>query len=360
MFISSLQNNLIMFSLEKPFEEMAIRYASTFFSVARQCLKPVKSEHVLIITDYGSPSHNVALMMARAYYLGLQQKGYNVHLAIQEEKKGFMHVDEHVRNALERLPPKSVVIVCVSNKLGRFGEKRSFRKFCKENGHRFGSASGLKDARNSQFELFVEAMNVNYVRMQKKGRLIKKLLDKGKQIRVWTEAGTELLIDIEGMQAISNDGNYNESGRGGNLPAGEVYIAPKGSRGVNGKLVIDGSLRHEKGSTLISSPVVLEIKEGRIVSVVGDQAQLLLETFETFEARAKYPERVRLIGEFGIGINSNANLMGVALMDEKVEGTAHIGIGSNSWFGGEIKTIFHGDQTFKDPVIYIDGKKLEF
>ncbi len=349
-----------MFSLTKMHEQMVAKHADTFYSVLKQCIKPKVDEKVLIITDYGSSGHNIALMLARGYYLGLLDKKHDVHLVIQEEKKGFMHVDKHVKMSLSMLPEKSVVLVAVSNKLGRFGSGSSFRKFCREKGHRFASATGLRDARNSQFEMFVEAMNVNYTRMQRKGRKIKKLLDKGNEVRVWTKMGTELLIDISEMTSISNDGNYLDYGKGGNLPAGEVYIAPKGYEGVNGKLVIDGSIRHESGSCLLDSPVTLEIEKGKIRKVTGEQAELLVKTFEKFEARAKYPHRVRMIGEFGIGINSNVNLMGVALMDEKVEGTAHIGIGSNSWFGGAIKTIFHGDQTFKDPVIYIDGEKLVF
>ena len=64
------------------------------------------------------------------------------------------------------------------------------------------------------------------------------------------------------------------------------------------------------------------------------------------------------MGELGIGINPGAVLIGSMIMDEKVLGTGHIAIGSNSWFGGDIKTIYHGDQVFKSPVYYLDGKKM--
>jgi leucyl aminopeptidase (aminopeptidase T) len=60
----------------------------------------------------------------------------------------------------------------------------------------------------------------------------------------------------------------------------------------------------------------------------------------------------------GIGINPGALLIGSTIMDEKVLGTAHIGIGSNFWFGGEIKTVFHGDQIFKNPQIFINGERI--
>ena len=39
-------------------------------------------------------------------------------------------------------------------------------------------------------------------------------------------------------------------------------------------------------------------------------------------------------------------------------GTAHIGIGSNYWFGGPIRTIIHLDQVFKNPLFKLDGESL--
>ena len=83
----------------------------------------------------------------------------------------------------------------------------------------------------------MEAMHVNYKRMQKQGDKIKKQLDKAKEIRITTPAGTDVTAHIEDMTAISNTGKYVEAGAGGNMPAGEVYIAPKGMRGVTGKVV---------------------------------------------------------------------------------------------------------------------------
>ncbi len=348
-----------MYFLSKEYKGLIDHHSATFWNVLKTCLKVKKQEKILIITDYGMTNHNLSYLLARGYQKTLEKKGYQVEFLLQDVKKGFMHVDSHIRNALELLPPNNVIIISVSNKLGRFGERRSFRQFSREKGHRFLSASGLKDARNSQFLLFMEAMGVNYSRMQKKGRAIKKLWDKGKTLQIRSELGTDLTIDIEGMEAISNSGEYALLGKGGNLPAGEVYIAPRGMKGVMGKVVLDGSIRHEAGSKLLSSPLTMYIEQGSVVRMEGEDAALMEKTFSTFEARAKYPERVRLIGEVGIGINPGAVLIGLALMDEKVQGTAHVGVGSNAWFGGAIKTIFHGDQTFKNPTFYVDGKKMD-
>ena len=110
---------------------------------------------------------------------------------------------------------------------------------------------------------------------------------------------------------------------------------------------------------LLEKPLTLVVKDGRIVKISGENSKLLEDTFKKFEARAKFPERVRHVAEVAVGINPGAALIGSMIMDEKVLGTGHIAIGSNAWFGGAIKTIFHGDQVFKNPTYYIDGKKMD-
>ena len=346
-----------MFGLKKELAERVERKTSQFYKVLKNCLK-IKNETILIISDYGEKNKRLSAMLAYGYYLAAKSKNLNVELLFQNVKKGFMHADHHVVKSLEKLEKGSIIILAVSNKLGRMGTLKSFRGFCRENEHRFISATGLADAKTNHFDLFLEAINVNYSRMKKKGLALKKILDSAKEIRIKTDAGTDLTFNVEGMISAINVGNYQEQGSGGNMPAGEVYIPPKGYYGVSGILVVDGSMKTAEGTILLDEPVKLYIEEGRVVKLEGKDAHLLEKTFQKYEDRAKYPYRVRHIGELGIGINPGAILIGSTIMDEKVLGTAHVGIGSNYWFGGDIRTVFHGDQIFKSPIISIDGKKI--
>ena len=346
-----------MLNLNEDLLKIVEKNSSRFYKLMKSCLG-IKNEKILIISDYGTEKRQLAAMLAYGYYYAANNKKHNVEILYQEIKKGFMRADNHVIKALDGLSKKSVIILSLSNKLGRIGTQKSFRSFCKSRGHRFISTTGLGDAKNTHFELFLEAIDLNYTRLKKKGLAIKKKFDKAKQLRVKTDAGTDLIFDIEGMVSISNDGNYTLDGSGGNIPAGEVYIPPKGYFGVNGKIVIDGSMKTDQGTILLDEPVILFVEEGRVTKIEGKHALLLEKTLQKYENRAKYPYRVRHIGEFGVGINSGAVLIGSTIMDEKVLGTAHIAIGSNYWFGGEIRTIFHGDQIFKSPKIFLDGKKL--
>src|SRR3989344_1633618 len=348
-----------MFGLPPELVSKVHKHSPRFHKIIQKSLKP-KDEPILIISDRGLGQNSLASMFGYGYYHSTLNKKLNAEIVFQEVKKGFMAADDHVTKAINKLDKSSLIIVAVSNKLGRIGEEKSFRTLCKERGHRFLSATGLGDVSVNHFDLFLEAMNINYRRLAKKCLAIKKKWDKAEQIHVKTSAGTDITFNVSGKEAIANIGKYHEPGEGGNMPAGEVYIPPKGITGVNGKIVVDGSLKTVNGSLLVNSPLTLTVKDGRVEKVDGKQAKLLLQTFQKFEDRAQHPERIRLISELGVGINPGAVLIGSMILDEKVLGTGHIAMGSNSWFGGDIKTVYHGDQVFKKPVYYIDGKKMEY
>ncbi|MBU0460318.1 MAG: hypothetical protein KKH52_03455 [Nanoarchaeota archaeon] len=346
-----------MFGLDQSLMEKVEKKSSQFTKILKNCLK-AKNENVLIISDYGIKDRQISTLLGYGFYQAAKSKGFKSEILFQDVKKGFMHADSHVVRALQNLEPENIVILCVSNKLGRMGDLKSFRGFCQERQHRFISTTGLIDAKTSHFDLFMEAIATNHARLKKKGLAIKKIWDKAKEIRVKTDAGTDLVFDVSGMEAIANVGMYQENGFGGNMPAGEIYIPPRGYYGVNGVVVIDGSIKTIEGAILLDEPLKLIIEDGRVVKMEGKYAELLEKTFQKYEDRAKYPYRVRHVGELGLGINPGAVLIGATVMDEKVLGTAHIGIGSNYWFGGEIRTIFHGDQVFKSPRIFVDGARL--
>ena len=91
----------------------------------------------------------------------------------------------------------------------------------------------------------------------------------------------------------------------------------------------------------------------------SEEAKELEKTLKWAASVAKNPGNVRRICELGIGLNPKASIIGAMIVDDKSLGTAHIGIGSNYWFGGNIYAIIHLDQVFKNPKIYLDGKLLK-
>jgi len=320
----------------------------------------IRDEKILIIGDIGFANRNISSLLSGAYYLAAEELKFDTKFVLQKPKHTDSLAEEDVISSMEDLQEQSAVILNLSNKLGNLGDLgKSFRKLCKKKNYRFISSLGLGDLTNDKLGLILPAIDVSYKTLQLRYEKLKALLDNGNEINVKTKLGTDLYFNIKGMKAVSADGNYNVPGKGGNLPAGEVYIPPNGKR-VEGKVVIDGSSRNHVGTVLIKTPITITIEEGSATSIEGGkEAKILEKALKLAADKAKYPALVNRVCEFGIGINPNAKIIGATIIDEKALGTAHIAIGSNYWFGGDIYTIVHLDQIFKEPVIRVDGKVLE-
>ena len=237
---------------------------------------------------------------------------------------------------------------------------KSYRSFAKKAKHKFTSVSDLRSLDTRYLKYLMKAMNVDYTKLQQNGERIKKILDNGNIIHATTKKGTDLYYNIKGKTAISNDGNYSKPGMGGNIPAGEVYIPPRSKKGIYGKVVIDGSIKTHKGTMLVKHPVTLTIENDEVINISGlRESKLLNESLNRALLKSKYEWGVKRLSEFGIGINPNAKIVGVTIVDEKSLGTAHVAIGSNAWFGGTVYAINHYDQVFKNPKIYVDDKLLK-
>ncbi|MBI4447640.1 aminopeptidase [Candidatus Woesearchaeota archaeon] len=319
-----------------------------------------QNEEMLIIGDYGFSGRRLAPLIAGCYLLAAHKLGLKVRTVMQTTKEGNGDLAKEVCSSLRVVNRKSIIVLLASNKLGLSGSLgKSFRRYSKEKEFRFVTTTGLANLPTETLADFTNTLNVDYLKMQRLGGKISSILAKGRVVRVKTSLGTDIEFNIKAQNPIINDGFYWQPRSGGNIPAGEVYIAPK-KEGTNGVIIIDGSSRNKANTLLIKKPIRLKIREGEIVEIVGGrEAKLLKASLIWAEKKAKIPSSTRSIGEFGIGLNPNCKLMGTMIVDEKTLGTAHIGIGSNNWFGGTIVSPIHLDQVFKNPEIFVDGKKLE-
>ena len=339
--------------------EDAAKVSQTIKKIFAPCLN-VKEEKILIIGDMGYENRNVAAVMSGAYYMAAEQLKLDAKLILQDVKSRGDVSDPDVVKALSELKQGNIIILNMSDKLGNIQELgKSFRRWVGKKQHRFVSAMSLGDLATSNIELITKAMDVNYKPFQAHHEEVRQKMEAAEEIRITTSAGTDFIYNKKGIGAIAADGNYTAPGKGGNLPAGEVYCPPNG-KNVNGKVVIDGSSRTHEHTLLIRDPIELTIKDGEITGIKGnDEAKQLESTLKWAASVAKNPGNVRRICELGIGLNPNAQIIGAMIVDDKTLGTAHIGIGSNYWFGGDIYAIIHLDQVFKKPNIYLDGQKLK-
>ena len=336
--------------------DLASKAALSLKKVFTPCLA-VKDEKVLIVGDIGYENRNVAAVLSGGYYLAAEQLKLDAKLIFQNVKSRGDVSDENAVRGLSELKPGNIIILNMSDKLGNIKELgKSFRRWVSKKNHRFISAMSLGDLATSNIDLILKAIDVNYKPLQAQHEEIRRRMDKAKEIHITTPAGTDFYYNKSGIRAIAADGNYTMPGRGGNLPAGEVYAPPNGKR-IEGRIVIDGSSRTHEHTILIRKPIELTIENGEITEIKGgEEAKQLENTLKWAASVAKNPGNVKRICELGIGLNSNAQIIGAMIVDDKTLGTAHIGIGSNYWFGGSIYAIIHLDQVFKNPSIYFDGE----
>ena len=339
--------------------ELESQAALSLKKVFTPCLA-VKDEKVLIVGDTGYENRNAAALLSGAYYLAAEQLNLDAKLIFQSVKARGDVSDEQVIRSLSDLKAGNVIILNMSDKLGNIKELgKSFRRWVGKKNHRFVSAMSLGDLPTSNMDLILNAIDINYKPLQAVHEEIRQKLENAKDVHITTSAGTDLRYNKSGIAAIAADGNYTSPGTGGNLPAGEVYCPPNG-KNVEGKVVIDGSSRTHEHTLLIRNPIELTIKDGEITSIKGgEEAKQLERTLKWAASIAKNPGNVRRICELGIGLNPNAKIVGAMIVDDKTLGTAHIGIGSNYWFGGDIYAIIHLDQVFKNPTIYLDDELLK-
>ncbi|HSV87231.1 MAG TPA: aminopeptidase [Bacteroidales bacterium] len=166
-----------------------------------------------------------------------------------------------------------------------------------------------------------------------------------KEIRVTSKLGTDITMPVEGRLVLPSTGVLREKGQSGNMPSGEVYIAPIEGRS-SGTVVIDGSM---SGIGLVKTPITVKVVNGFAVSIKGGEEAARLEAMLD-----KSGHEARAVAEFGIGTNYKAQLSGLILEDEKVLGTIHIAFGNNLSMGGTIAVESHLDGLVKSPDVYFD------
>ena len=197
------------------------------------------------------------------------------------------------------------------------------------------------------------ALLTNFEELEPEAIKLSGVLDRGSLVRLTSDKGTDLEFSIANRKGNCASGIVREKGSLGSPPDSEVNIAPI-ETSCNGKIVIDGSIPHEKLGTL-SNSVILEFKDGRVVNVSCDDQTVEQQIINLFDESGV---KSRILGEFGIGLNPNAKLSGIMLIDEGARGTIHLGIGSNSTIGGTNTVPFHLDFVTTKQTVFVDEVQL--
>lgn len=299
--------------------------------ILTKCMKVAKDEIVLIVTDTNKVSLAKQFLSCAA---GIAKMAVMINM-----KPRKIDGEEPARNVAIAMKNANVVIILTTRSLSH---TKARRDACKA-GARIASMPGITDA------ILKRAIDIDYKKLAKINAKLSPLITKSKTVRITTSKGTNLSFSVKGRKCEPDSGIYAKKGSWGNLPAGEVYIAPVEGT-ANGTIVFDASFA---GIGKLSSPLKFTVKNGFVSKIESRNAAKLKKQISGLGKSALN------IAEFGIGTNEKAIVTGIVLEDEKASGTCHIAIGSNASFGGKTNAKCHLDGVIRNPIICADGKKIK-
>lgn len=290
-----------------------------------------KEETLLIITDETE----------REIAYSLLEEGQRIcrEAFLVEMKSREINGQEPPRQIAELMKMVDVVICPTQKSLTHTDARREAVKY----GVRVATMPGI------QIETMVRCLNADAERVIFLTKKIAEDLRKTSEIKVVTEKGTNITMPMKDRLILESTGVLRNKGESGNLPSGEVYLAPWENKS-NGTIVIDGSMA---GIGMLETPITVEVKNGYAEKIEGGREAKKLNALLDKAGR-----EARAVAEFGIGTNYKAQLIGEILEDEKVYGTIHIAFGNNKSMGGNISVGSHLDGLIKQPDVYFDGKLI--
>ncbi len=195
-------------------------------------------------------------------------------------------------------------------------------------------------------DMFFTSMAVDWEVLAARTSRLADIVNKTISMELTTPDGTRLSFSIEGRHAEVDDGLLTAPGSFGNLPAGEVYLAP-----LEG--TAEGVMKIWYAPTnKLTTPLTLIIRGGEVVTVEGDDPHK-----DWLGRKFAESSKNRNIAELGIGTNDRATRPDNVLEAEKILGTVHIAFGDNTGFGGVVSTPFHEDYVLYNPTL--SGKTRE-
>jgi aminopeptidase len=296
--------------------------------VLRKCLGLKRNEKVLIITD--SRLYSLAKMFFT------EAKKITDTAKLVKIPVPNVHGTEPSKKTAKEMLKYDVELLVTTKSLSH---TKARKNACKKGARIASMPTITKEAAN-------RALDIDYRELRERNKKLMKILTKGKTAKITTKKGTDLVMKIKGRKWFDDNGIYDKKGAFGNLPAGEVAVAPTEGT-TNGIYIVDASFG---GVGKLKKPLKVKVEKGYATEIKGQKAR----NIEKYLKNKKY----RNIAEFGIGTNPKAKVSGCVLEDEKVIGTVHIALGNNVSLGGKVNVPLHLDGVISKPAVFIDSKKI--
>ena len=204
---------------------------------------------------------------------------------------------------------------------------------------------------------FWEAVNADYSAIQATGEKVKTELSTGKEVHITNPNGTDLKVKIEGRPFFVSDGiiSADDVKKGSPavavyIPAGEVYCSVVPATAA-GKIVETQTFFRGK-----------EVNNLTLTFVAGKLTEMTGSGPGFADLKASYDaggEGKDLFGFVDFGINPNLKIWPMSKVGNWVQsGMVTVGIGNNTWAGGDNKVSYGLTNYLPGSTVTVDGKTV--
>jgi leucyl aminopeptidase (aminopeptidase T) len=276
----------------------------------RVCLQLKLEERITIITDEATRD------IAAALQAEVEEIGSD-HGVFVLENYDSRPLRRMPREILDDLATSQVSIFAAQSQPGELTARRDMTAVVDRHRIRHGHMVNITR------KIMLEGMRADFREVDALSQRLVERARRARRIKCRTPHGT----DFEGefspkLKWIKTSGLISPD-KWGNLPGGEIFTAPANTRGT---FVVDGVVGDylcRKYGDLQATPIMIHVRDSRIVDLACENKELL-EEFRAYTSADKNSNRV---GEFAIGTNTACtHVIGNILQDEKIPGI-HIAFG---------------------------------
>lgn len=301
--------------------------------VVEVCAAVQPGERVFIGTD--SAMTEIADVLAAA----ANEVGAEVVVAVMEPRR--IDGAEPPRAFVEAMKASDVAILPVSYSISH------------SEGVREALASGTRVASLAAFtkDMLVRGgIEADFRAIRPQCDRLAALFTAASEAHLTTPGGTDLRLDLTGRTGNSHPCIVDQPGKFTAVPNIEANISPVDGKG-EGVIVFDGSIPNLRMG-VVDAPVVVEVRDGRIVDIRGGKHAAILRTiWERQDDPTVYN-----VAQLAVGLNPECvAFTGVFLNDHGAYGTCHIGIGTSANLGGTTQAPLHFDGMMYSPTLLLDG-----
>ena len=307
------------------------------------CLAIQPGERVALVAD--EPSREVAASLEQA----LADAGADADCVLIESvtRRPMTSAPAEVLDALTRA---DAGILCVQPQEGELPARMAIVGLVERRQIRYAHMIGVTP------RIMREGMRADYRQVDRLSQQLCERMNHARSLTVRTAAGTNFTATFDRSLAWVKTSGLINPRYWSNLPAGEVFTTPLS---VDGTFVCDGTAGdyfNGKYGILDRTPLVLEIRGGRLISARCDRADLEQE-FWNYCHTDEHSDRV---GELAFGTNLGLReMIGILLQDEKVPGV-HLAFGDpyGSQTHADWKSRTHVDVLTRGCDVWIDDEQV--